>query len=400
MERINLLVLSDDLDLRIEIKNLINDETFAISGYSGFSAEGKTKIINKFPEVVLCAVRGEIADSVFAFIQDLLTAVRGTIVVLANDNISVELVNKAAQYGIRKVLPIDGIGIDEFSENISTVYKLEQQRILDTNEGKKVRCKALGFFGGKGGTGKTTIAIGVAAQLAKAGKRVMLLDLDLQFGDVSMALDLDTKNSIVDLVQDRGGITIENINGFAVEHSTGMSVLCAPKSPEFADFVSPAHVEKIIDIMRPYYEYIIIDLPASFGETTITACENCEEIYLVYNNEILSLRNARVCYNILEQLHQREKVRFILNKVEKGLVKIEDFEEMFQTKMFATVPADYSAALSSVNKGMAVTVAQPKSEISKGISDITDKIIEIHTGVVPVKATEEKKGGLFKKKKK
>ncbi len=400
MERINLLVLSDDLDLRIEIKNLINDETFAISGYSGFSAEGKTKIINKFPEVVLCAVRGEVPDSVFAFIQDLLTAVRGTIVVLANDNISVELVNKAAQYGIRKVLPLDGIGIDEFSENISTVYKLEQQRILDTNEGKKVRCKALGFFGGKGGTGKTTIAIGVAAQLAKAGKRVMLLDLDLQFGDVSMALDLDTKNSIVDLVQDRGGITIENINGFAVEHSTGMSVLCAPKSPEFADFVSPAHVEKIIDIMRPYYEYIIIDLPASFGETTITACENCEEIYLVYNNEILSLRNARVCCNILEQLHQREKVRFVLNKVEKGLVKIEDFEEMFQTKMFATVPADYSAALSSVNKGMAVTVAQPKSEISKGISEITDKIIEIHTGVVPVKATEEKKGGLFKKKKK
>ncbi len=400
MERINLLVLSDDLDLRIDIKNLINDETFAISGYSGFSAEGKTKIINKFPEVVLCAVRGGIPDSVFAFVQDLLTAVRGTIVVLANDDISVELVNKAAQYGIRKVLPIDGIGIDEFSENISTVYKLEQQRILDTNEGKKVRCKALGFFGGKGGTGKTTIAIGVAAQLAKAGKRVMLLDLDLQFGDVSMALDLDTKNSIVDLVQDRGGITIENINGFAIEHSTGMSVLCAPKSPEFADFVSSAHVEKIIDIMRPYYEYIIIDLPASFGDTTITACENCEEIYLVYNNEILSLRNARVCCNILEQLHQKEKIRFILNKVEKGLVKVEDFEEMFQTKMFATVPADYSAALSSVNKGMAVTVAQPKSEISKGIAEISDKIIEIHTGVVPVKATEEKKGGLFKLKKK
>lgn len=391
MERINLLVLSDDLDLRIEIKNLVTDEEFAISGYSGFTSEGKTKIVNKFPEVVLCAVRGEVPESVFSFVQDLLTAVRGTIVILANDNISVELVNKAAQYGIRKVLPIDGIGCDEFSENISTVYKLEQQRILDTNEGKKVRCKALGFFGGKGGTGKTTLAIGVAAQLAKAGKRVMLLDLDLQFGDVSMALDVDGKNSIVDLVQDRGGITIENINGFAVEHGTGMSVLCAPKSPEFAEFVTAAHVEKIIDIMRPYYEYIIIDLPASFNDTTITACENCEEIYLVYNCEILSLRNAKVCYSILDQLHQREKIRFILNKVEKGLVKIEDFEEMFQTKMFASVPADYAAAVSSINKGMAVTVAQPKSAISKGISEITDKIIENHTGVVPIKEKEEKK---------
>lgn len=396
MERINLLVLSDDLDLRIEIKNLVADDEFAISGYSGFTPEGKTKIINKFPEVVLCAVRGEVPESVFGFVQDLLTAARGTIVILANDNISVELVNKAAQYGIRKVLPVDGIESAEFSENISTVYKLEQQRILDTNEGKKVRCKALGFFGGKGGTGKTTLAIGVAAQLAKAGKRVMLLDLDLQFGDVAMALDLDTKNSIVDLVQDRGGINIENINGFAVEHSTGMSVLCAPKSSEYAEFVSPNHVEKIIDIMRPYYEYIIIDLPASFNDATITACENCEEIYLVYNNEILSLRNAKVCYCILEQLHQREKIRFILNKFEKGLVKAEDFEEMFQTKMFATVPADYPAALSSINKGLAVTVAHPKSEISKGICEIADKIIEVHTGVVPIKEKEEKKSALFK----
>lgn len=396
MERINLLVLSDDLDLRIEIKNLVSDDEFAISGYSGFTPEGKTKIINKFPEVVLCAVRGEVPESVFGFVQDLLTAARGTIVILANDNISVELVNKAAQYGFRKVLPVDGIESAEFSENISTVYKLEQQRILDTNEGKKVRCKALGFFGGKGGTGKTTLAIGVAAQLAKAGKRVMLLDLDLQFGDVAMALDLDTKNSIVDLVQDRGGITIENINGFAVEHSTGMSVLCAPKSSEFAEFVNPNHVEKIIDIMRPYYEYIIIDLPASFNDATITACENCEEIYLVYNNEILSLRNAKVCYCILEQLHQREKIRFILNKFEKGLVKAEDFEEMFQTKMFATVPTDYPAALSSINKGLAVTVAHPKSEISKGICEIADKIIEAHTGVVPIKGKEDKKGSFFK----
>lgn len=396
MERINLLVLSDDLDLRIEIKNLITDDGFAISGYSGFTPEGKTKTVNKFPEVVVCAVRGEVPDSVFNFVQDLLTAVRGTIAVLANDTISVELVNKAAQYGFRKVLPIDGISPDEFSENVSTVYKLEHQRVLDTNEEKKVRCKALGFFGGKGGTGKTTLAIGVASQLAKAGKRVILLDLDLQFGDVAMALDIDTKNSIVELIQDRGGLTIENINNFAVEHSTGVSVLCAPKSSEFAEFVNPAHVERIIDIMRPYYEYIIIDLPASFNDTTIMACENCEEIYLVYNNEILSLNNAKVCWCILEQLHQREKIRFIINKVEKGLVKIEDFEEMFQTKMFATVPADYAAALSSINKGQAVTVAQPKSEISKSISEIAKKIIEIHTGVERIDVKKEKKKKLFK----
>ncbi|MBR3779595.1 MAG: AAA family ATPase [Clostridia bacterium] len=397
MEKLNLLVLSDDLDLRIEIKNLVADEEFAISGYSGFTAEGKTKTVNKYPEIVLCAIRGDVPDTVFSFVQDLLTVARGMIAILANDKINVELVNKAAQYGIRKVLPIDGIGQEEFSQSIKTVYELERQRVLDTNEGKKVRCKAIGFFGGKGGTGKTTLATGVAAQLARAGKRVMLLDLDLQFGDVLMALDLDTKNSIVDLVQDRGGITIENINGFSVEHSTGMSVLCAPKSSEYADFVTAEHVEKIIDIMRPYYEYIIIDLPSSFNDTTITACENCEEIFLIYNNEMLSLNNAKVCYTILDQLHQREKIRIVINKAEKSLVKSEDFEEMFQMPVFATVPADYSAALLSINKGQAITVAQPKSTATKEIARMAEKIISIHTGIEPVKDKPEKKKLFFKK---
>ena len=219
----------------------------------------------------------------------------------------------------------------------------------------------------------------------------MLLDLDLQFGDVLMALDLDTKNSIVDLVQDRGGITIENINSFSVEHSTGMSVLCAPKSSEYAEFVTPAHIEKIIDIMRPYYEYIIVDLPSLFNDITITACENCEEIFLIYNNEMLSLNNAKVCYTILDQLHQREKIRIVLNKTEKSLIKAEDFEDMFQMPVFANISADYPAVMMSLNKGQAVTVAQPKSAVSKGISEMADKIIAVHTGIEPVKEKPSKK---------
>lgn len=400
MEKINLLVLSDDIDLRIEIKDLVADETFAISGYSGFTAEGKTKTINKFPEIVLCAVKGEVSDSVFGFIQDLLSVARGTIAILVNDKIDVDLVNKAAQYGIRKVLPFEGIDAEEFSKSIETVYTLEQQRALDTNEKRRVRCKAIGFFGGKGGTGKTTLAVGVAAQLARAGKRVMLMDLDLQFGDVIMALDIDTKNSIVDLVQDRGGITIENINNFSVEHNTGMSILCAPKSSEYAEFVTASHIERIIDIMRPYFEYLIIDLPSSFNDTTITACENCEEIFLVYNNEILSLNNAKVCYTILDQLHQREKIRIVLNKTEKSLIKAKDFEEMFQIPVFANIPADYPAALMSVNKGQAITVAMPKSSAAKGICEMTDKIIRIHTVIEPVKQKEKKKMKVAKPKKK
>lgn len=398
MEKINVVILSDNLDLRIDIKNLLQNDKFAISGYSGFGAEAKTKIMNLFPEIVLCAVSGEPEESIFEFVQDVLSTVHGTMMVLATDSITVELVNKAAGYGIRKVIPLKGISDEQFSAELQYVFELEKQRSLDTNEGKKTRCKVLGFFSGKGGTGKTTVAVNTAVNLAKAGKRVMLVDLDLQFGDIAISLDSDFKYSIVDLVQDRGGITIENINSFAMDHSSGMRVLCAPKSSEFAEYVKVSHVEKIIDIMRPYYEYVIIDMAASFSEVTITACENCGEIYMVYNNDILSLKNAKMCYDILDQLHQKDKLQFIINKYEKGLIKPSDFSKMFGSDLYYVIPSDSKAAISSINKGMPVVLSQPRSSLANALNHMTDKIISEHSGVKMLSAPVKKKKGKSKAK--
>ena len=399
MEKINVVILSDDLDLRIDIKNLLQDNRFAIGGYSGYGAEAKTKIINLFPEVVLCVVRGQADESVFSFVQDILSTVHGTMMVLATDNITVELVNKAAGYGIRKVIQFTDNTPENFSDEIQNVYELERQRSLETNEGKKIRSKVLGFFSGKGGTGKTTVAVNTAVALARAGKRVMLVDMDLQFGDVAISLDSDFRYSIVDLVQDRGGITIENINSFAMDHSSGMRVLCAPKSSEFAEYVHVEHVEKIIDIMRPYYEYIILDLASSFSEVTITAFENCAEIYMVYNTDILSLKNAKMCYDILDQLHQKDKLQFVINKYEKGLIKPADFTKMFSKEIYYVIPYDGKAAIASVNKGLPAVISQPRSSLANAVVLMTNKIIAEHSGIEVLTEPVRRKGLRIKSKK-
>lgn len=381
MEKINVVILSDDLDLRIDVKNLLDENKFAVSGYSGFGAEAKTKIINLFPDVVLCAVRGKVNESVFSFAQDILSTIHGTMIVLASDSIDIRVVNTAASYGIRKVIPFCDITAGEFSQELENVFRLEQQRFLDTNESKKIRCKVLGFFSGKGGTGKTTVAVNTAAALSKAGKRVIFLDLDLQFGDAAISLDANTKYSIVDLVQDRGGITIENINSFAMDHSCGMRILCAPKSSEFAEYVKPEHVEKIIDILRPYYEYVLIDMSSAFSDISITACENCAEIYMVYNTDILSLQNAKMCYDILDRLHQKDKLRIIINKQEKGLIRPSDFSKMFDTDIYCVIPYDGHTAVTSINKGIPAVLGQPRSALANSVCRMADRIIAEHSGV-------------------
>jgi pilus assembly protein CpaE len=204
---------------------------------------------------------------------------------------------------------------------------------------------------------------------------VMLIDCDLQFGDVNLLLDLEPKDTIVELVQERGGISIENIRSFSMVHSSGVNVLCAPKSAEFAELISPRHIETIVDVLRPYYDYIILDLAPTFNDVTIAAIENSDELMLVYNVDILSLKNAKVCLQILEQIQQREKAKLIVNKNVKSMIKIRDFENMFEETVFATITNDIKTANDCLNKGQPIVIALPRSTMAKEIMALAQKII-------------------------
>lgn len=380
MDKLNLVVMAKDMDLRVKLKNTITDEDLVIAGYTECSDAGKLKIQGLFPDVIIIAERGDIGQDLLDYVQALLCDIHSVSVMLLTDNVSVDLVNSAAEVGIKKVLPLDTPGA-ELMDAIRKINHLEVQRNMDSNEGKRVRSKAISFFGGKGGTGKTTMAVNVACALARENKKVILIDLDLAFGDVALSLDMEPKETLVELVQDREGITIENIKNFAVVHSTGLNVLCAPKSPEYSEYIKPANVETLIDVLRPYYEYIIMDLAPSFSDAMITAVENSDEVFLVYSLDILSLRNAKVSVDVLTQLQQKEKLRLLINKETKGLVRDRDFEKLLGIPPYGTVSLDERAALASINKGLPVILAEPHSTVAREFTAIAHNIIEEHTGV-------------------
>lgn len=397
MEKLNIVVLSTDLDLRIQVKNSINSERMVIAGFADFNDAGLIKLSGLYPDVIIVAVKGPVEDHVFNFVQHVLSTVQNCFALLMNDRIDVDLVNKAAQYGFRRVLPLDTQPA-ELEDIISKIYSLELERNMDKNASKRVRSKVISVFSGKGGTGKTTVAINLAAALSKAGKRVFLIDADLQFGDVALAMDIEPKDTIVELVQDRNGVTIENINSFSIVHNTGVTVLCGPDSPEFAEYITGEDIERIIDIARPYFEYIIVDLPPSFNDYSIAALENSNDILMVYNNDILSLRNAKACITILEKLHLKDKVEIVINKNLQGLISVRDFEKMFNMSVIASVPHDVKAATACINKGLPIFVAHSKSLISKEIGNLANKIIQKHTGILPIDMIQPKKRfSLFKK---
>ena len=323
MSNINIVVCAEKTEYKVALKNKITSDELSIIGYADFQPEAKVRIQGFVPDVAVFVLDSEdINSDFFNFIEDINLGSFGCSAIIMTDNVTVDIVNNAAQSGIRRVMNVN-IGSEEFTNTIKNVVGNEKKLNQNFNGTKKVRSRVYSFFSGKGGVGKTTICTNTAVYLATLGKKVLLVDLDLQFGDADMALDLNPSETIVDLARDTNGISIDNLSSCCCTHASGLSVLASPSSPELAEYIQSNHTKAIIDVARNYYEYIILDCGCALTDPVITALESSDDIFMVNDVNILSLKRAKLCQNVLSQINQQDKVKLIINKnVKKNNVKI------------------------------------------------------------------------------
>jgi pilus assembly protein CpaE len=372
MEKLKVVIVSNDIDAKINLKNLIDDEGIAISGFLEYDNMIGLKILGYSPDVVVL-INDVGEGKIFEIAGQVYSQLQGTSVVMLSDEINLQLLNKAMQHGIRQVLPLE-ITKQELKEALYKSHSLEKKRVSENKAVKSSRSKVICFFGGKGGTGKTTVAVNTAVQLALRGKKTIIIDADLQFGDVTVLLDLDPKDTIYELSREKGEMGIDVVKSMLSLHSSGLEVLAAPKSPELSEYITEETIEIIISTMRPYYEYIIIDLPPGFNDTTIAVIENSDIVNLVASVDIVSLRNAKICFGILEALRQKDKVSLILNKSSDGIIAKKDFETILNLEARICLPDDTKTVLSSLNKGIPFVVGIPKATVSKMIQLYTAEL--------------------------
>ena len=327
MSSINIVVCAEKTEYKVAVKNKIVNDELSIIGYADFQPESKMRIQGFVPDVVVFVLDSdEITPEFLTFVEDINLGSFGCSAIIMTDNVTVDLVNNAAQSGIRRVMNVN-IGNEEFLNTVKSIVGNEKKLNQNFNVTKKVRSRVYAFFSGKGGVGKTTICSNTAVYLATLGKKVLLVDLDLQFGDADMALDLNPSETIVDLARDTNGISIDNLSSCCCTHASGLSVLASPSSPELAEYIQSNHTKAIIDVARNYYEYIILDCGCALTDPVITALESSDDIFMVNDVNILSLKRAKLCQNVLSQINQQDKVKLIINKnVKKNNVKISDYE--------------------------------------------------------------------------
>jgi pilus assembly protein CpaE len=224
-----------------------------------------------------------------------------------------------------------------------------------------------------GGCGKTFYATNLACYLsAQTGQRVCLVDLDLQFGEVSTALHLRPRFTISDLLArepvDEDDLD-EHVEEYLEEHELGFSVLAAPFSPADADMIAPKDVYKVMGALRRHFDYIVVDTPAQLSEIVLAAFDHSTRVLCMVTLDLPSIRNMRVFLTTLEKLRiNSESIGVVLNKVEDDIgIDLNDVQEVLDNKIISTLP--YSReAMRSINKGRPALVSAANSDLGRKLA--------------------------------
>jgi pilus assembly protein CpaE len=243
--------------------------------------------------------------------------------------------------------------------------------------GVDARCPLVVVLGPKGGVGKTTVSTNLATTLVARGLRTLLVDLDLQFGDVGLVLGVHPERTIYDVMTAQVRLDSERLNGFVSRSADGVDVLLAPARPDQAEVVTPEKLTEVLDIARGEYDVVVVDTPPAFTSTTITAIDHAQHAIMVGTLDLPGLKNMKVGLETLALMGiDRDRVVTVLNRSDSkvGLLS-HDVKTILDANPDLSIPSD-RAVPRSLNAARAIVASEPKSAPAKSLRAIGERIAE------------------------
>jgi pilus assembly protein CpaE len=244
-----------------------------------------------------------------------------------------------------------------------------------TRPSDAARSPLVAVLGPKGGTGKTTIATNLAADLATRGRETLLVDLDLQFGDVGVVLGVDPEHTIYDLATAGGTMDAERLRGFTGRSRDGVNVLLAPVRPDQADAVTAEHITAILDLARTTYDVVIVDTPPAFTAGVIAAVDQADLIVMLGSFDLPGLKNMKLGMETLQMMDvPSARILPVLNRANTkvGLL-VTDVTKVLGRAPEVAVPSDRGVP-QSVNASRPIICMQPKSSPARSFRAIGDRV--------------------------
>jgi pilus assembly protein CpaE len=235
------------------------------------------------------------------------------------------------------------------------------------------------FYSAKGGVGCTTLACNLAVALKQTtGKEVAIFDCGLLFGDVGVVLNLDPKQTIVDLLPHigSGGLDGELLTQIMLTHPSGVKVLLAPPSPEKAELVTAEHVRRILVALREQFDYVVIDTWPTFEERILHVLDASDKIVVPTTLEMPAIKNCKLLIDVAVALaYPPEKVMLVLNRADsRGGIRVQDVEQILNKRFSAEIVSDGRLTTHSLNEGVPFVMTNAEAQISANITDLARKL--------------------------
>ena len=391
------VVLSTNLDGSKEIRSKLSSEPDARLLAGGDDAEQLFEEIKRLrPSACIVSLDASVEQSL-AFVRRVTNECPATAVICASKDSSPDLILQALRSGAREFLRLPII-----TEEFQTVLKRINEFSGTVQEAPKKRGRTVAVFSSKGGCGTSFIATNIAAAM---NAPTVLVDLNLQAGDLALFLGVDPKFSIADFVENRERIDDSLLKSYITPHTANLSLLSAPREADSADDIEPEHIYDVIERLRERYDYTVIDPQHTFDAITLAALDQCDDIILVLTLDIPAIRSAQRSLKLFDRLgYPRHKVRVVVNRWSKQIdLDLQQVERFLGEKVVGFVQSDYRAAVNSINLGQPLVNSDAASKLAAEIRSIAHAVCGESANVpFPAMAIDERRNAwakLFRRQK-
>lgn len=349
-----------------------------------------SRLLGADPHELLVVVGSAInLDEALAFTEALRLERPAVGVVLLRDVLDIAVLSRALRSGVREVVARDDLAslVDACARSraLSAQVTGVPQPRLNERQGQVIT-----VFSAKGGCGKTTLAVNLAAVLAAGGARsVCLVDLDLAFGDVGICLRAEPVRTIVHGLGMLGHVDVAGASSLLTACRPGLSTLLAPVEPGDAERIPASLVSELLEVLPTMFDFVVVDTPSAFSEHVLAAMDASHHHVLLTTPDVPALKNLRVTLDMLDLLSYAHDIRsVVLNRSDAKVgLTMDDIDRVVRSDIRAHVPSSRDVPI-SVNKGNPIVLDLPKHPVSEAISRFAREHVLAEPAVVATKPSK------------
>ncbi len=392
-DKIRVLIVDDIAETRENVRKLLQFESdVEVVGAARSGKEGIQLAQELDPDVVLMDINMPDIDGITATetIRHKSPHIQVVILSVQNDQ---NYMRRAMLAGARDFLTKPPMG-DELISAIrrsGEMARVERSKIVQGRSAPSMsgvptsvstlpgllQGKVVTVYSPKGGVGATTLAVNLAIALHNEDTRVVLVDANLQFGDVAIFVNEQGKNTIVEIAPRIDELDSEIIEEIMIKHeSSGIHVLAAPPKPEYAEKVSAEQFGRVIHLLKQLYAYVVIDTSSTLTDITLTTIDHSDVVVVVTTQEIPTIKNVSLCLDLMQTMGvSRDRLVLVMNRFDKRIaITPERVGKNLKQEVAAVIPLDERVVINAVNRGVPFMIDNKTTLVARGVYALAESV--------------------------